>query len=199
MSNKIDNKKEALDEAGPIGRFTDSEGYTAEIVPYQKEQGGKTFIIAPDGEKIEDGGWMDLPEAGWTHNGVDLYKDHRSKRRAGKRSVWEQLPLIDRLNMEAKQQATAYDPLSIQFKRRKEWAANPYILRISDFINSLAASAHSAETLARGLADPYLGTDFVVLDALAQRAKFLARDLAEQIGDAERLLDELHAAAVIEV
>jgi hypothetical protein len=82
---------------------------------------GRIEITHPNGQTIRTGYWMDHPEKGWTHNGVDLHKDHFEHVDKGtpEKSVWRsKIPVDKRLEIEAKHQATAYDPLKKQFAER---------------------------------------------------------------------------------
>lgn len=114
----------------PSGQFTDTDGYTSIVVADKIpadvvgtiERHGRLLIRNPRGEIRQHHYWMNQPEKGWTHGGVDLYQDfeqHVDAKGHFKHSAWLKLPLHQRLNMEAKQQATAYKKLKEQWKESK--------------------------------------------------------------------------------
>lgn len=82
---------------------------------------GTIYISNPSGELVKGGYWMDYPEKGWKHNGVDLLKDfdRRFSTKGWKKAAWYQIPIQKRLEIEAKWQATMYAPLSVQFEEAK--------------------------------------------------------------------------------
>ncbi len=127
----VDRPAQRLSEArGPVGRYVDGEGYASEVVPMPRSdpesmaglRRGRNFIVRPDGARVRGGYWMDFPEKGWAIDGVNLHKDFFEWSDIGspEESHWrKRVPIQTRLDMEAKQQATAYDPLSAQYEFRR--------------------------------------------------------------------------------
>jgi len=99
----------------------DSLAQTPEMMR-RAEQGkavpqGRIIIEGPNGESVEGGRWMNMPEPGWIWNGVDLEKDYWAAPVG--QSVWErQVPLEWKLQKEAEQQGAAYKPLAEQYRER---------------------------------------------------------------------------------
>lgn len=127
MPNKAFNQK-----GYPMGSYTDPDGWSAHVIydrtnltpqDLAREQAGKPagsgymVLEDPQGNWLPHGGWMNFPEPGWKWNGIDLDRDYWATKPG--QSVWEkQVPLQWRLDMEAKQQGTAYDPLAKQWNWR---------------------------------------------------------------------------------
>src|SRR5665213_3619128 len=66
---------------GPEASHTDSGGYKVTVKAYEKEnhgtdRHGEFHITHPSGKTKRSGYWMDYPEKGWKHEGVDLRKDY---------------------------------------------------------------------------------------------------------------------------
>lgn len=70
---------------------------------------GQIYIKSPSGEIRKGGYWMDQPEQQW---GISKEK-------------WNDMSVEDKLALETKQQATAYKPLSEQFKVLKADSSKP--------------------------------------------------------------------------
>src|SRR5690242_8544713 len=87
--------------------YTDNDGYTITIVAYDVPfemnnsdnitidhdnlgRAGRFYITSPKGRTVFSGYWMDFPEKGWKHKGVDLWKDYERWIRRGKwwKAAW---------------------------------------------------------------------------------------------------------------
>jgi hypothetical protein len=94
-----------------LASYKDKDGYTASIVGQQPEEWqplpryGQMWITNPMGEKVKTGFWMNWPEPGWNIPPKE----------------WETMSWNDRANMEVKQQATAYEPLKVDFLHHKKY------------------------------------------------------------------------------
>jgi hypothetical protein len=96
-----------------LAEYTDEDGYTSRIVggvAKGQEFGiglrryATIYIVAPDGEKVRAGYFMNWPDESY-----DLTEE-----------AWGKLSWEKRAAMETRKQATAYRPLREQFKSRKE-------------------------------------------------------------------------------
>ena len=111
-------------------RYKDKDRYTVSVVAYPKSKRlkgtgiqGFITITSPTGEMVDSGFWMDYPEKGWKYKNKDLTKDYADHWKEGteEQSIWRsEVPIQKRLDMEAKQQATAYKPLKQQFLNKKQ-------------------------------------------------------------------------------
>jgi hypothetical protein len=116
---------------GPEGSYTDTDGYTVIIKAYAMEsrgtdRHGDVLIRHPDGTTVQAGYWMDYPEKNWMLGKIDLIKDYRNhkKNRTEHASIYRtKIPIERRLRLEAYWQATAYEPLKVQFQFREVLAA----------------------------------------------------------------------------
>lgn len=97
--------------SGTLASYTDQDGYTVRIDcvddPIERNRKklpryGTMIVTSPDGISIKTLRWMNWPEDTWNISDAE----------------WEALSWKDRATLEVKQQATAYDPLRVQFITR---------------------------------------------------------------------------------
>lgn len=105
---------------GLSASYTDKDGYTVTVSSrktstdklhsrskmrnghstdmYEPYRSGRITITNPNGETRGQQFWMDFPEKGWFHHGVDLFADWDAKIDVGRKheAVWYTIPIQKR-------------------------------------------------------------------------------------------------------